>query len=183
MQGRDSRPLGNRVAARRSSGALDAQMILLRPSTREELELFVEFEAEEDTCKFINQNSLAEHSRWFDDDRIRYLTILKDDKAVGFFILCLEDGAVEFRRVVVAASSRGIGQDAIRSMHSFCVHELGVSRIWLDVYEHNERGRHIYSKLGYKVTGSAEHDGKRLLVMEKRIQQYNAADAIGAADF
>ena len=154
-----------------------SQMIRLRPSVREELEQFVSFEAEDDTREFIKPYSLAEHAECYDDDEMCHLSITQDDKVIGFFLLRLEDDAVEFRRVVVTESARGVGQQAIEQMHSFCANELGVCRIWLDVFEHNERGRHIYSKMGYSVVGSQEYDNKWLLVMEKHIQQGAVPDA------
>jgi RimJ/RimL family protein N-acetyltransferase len=121
-------------------------MIHLRPSTREELKLFAEFETEEDVRENIKPHSLSEHISKFEDECIRYVTILRNDEPVGFFLLCLEDDAVEFRRVVVTHSARGIGQRAIELMHSFCADELDIRRIWLDVFEYNKRRRYIHSK-------------------------------------
>jgi len=54
-------------------------------------------------------------------------------------------------------------------MHKFCTMKLGVVRIWLDVFEHNQRARHVYTQLGYEVFGRKTIDGRVLLLMEKDI--------------
>jgi RimJ/RimL family protein N-acetyltransferase len=46
---------------------------------------------------------------------------------------------------------------------------MGRRRIWLDVFEHNARGRHVYEKLGYRRFDSGELDGKPLLLYEKQL--------------
>lgn len=90
-------------------------------------------------------------------------------RPVGFLILCIEGSAVEFRRIVITRSARGIGQQVIRQMHKYCVSALGVRRVWLDVFAHNKRGRHVYAKLGYKVVSRRSHEGKELIIMERSI--------------
>jgi RimJ/RimL family protein N-acetyltransferase len=144
-------------------------MITLRPSIAGELEHFVEFEREQDTSEFIIPYSLSAHEACFREAGIRYLSITEDGKLVGFVILCIEGSAVEFRRIVITRSARGIGQQVIRQMHKYCVSALGVRRVWLDVFAHNKRGRHLYAKLGYKVVNRKWHEGRELIIMERRI--------------
>jgi len=141
----------------------------LRPSIAEELERFVEFEREDDTAGFIIPYSLSAHEACFRQAGIRYLSITEDGILVGFFILSVEDSAVEFRRIVITRSARGIGQQAIRQMHAYCARELGARRLWLDVFVHNGRARHVYAKLGYEIVSRKWHEGKELVIMEKRI--------------
>jgi RimJ/RimL family protein N-acetyltransferase len=76
---------------------------------------------------------------------------------------------VEFRRVVVADKDKGIGQLAIAAMERFCRAELERKRIWLDVFESNHRGRHVYEKLGYQRFGESSHPGGKLLLYEKAL--------------
>jgi RimJ/RimL family protein N-acetyltransferase len=64
---------------------------------------------------------------------------------------------------------RGIGQDAIAQMEHYVTEILGRSRVWLDVFEENERARHIYEKLGYSRFGDATRGDRRLLLYEKRL--------------
>jgi len=153
-------------------------MITLRPSVSQELDLFVSFEAEDDVRGFITPYSRSEHDSCFTDEAIHYLSIVQVGRVVGFFILRFEGDSVEFRRVVVTTSARGIGRKAIETMHDFCATKLGVTKVWLDVFEHNERARRVYTDLGYKVFDRKVLDGKHLLLMEKHIQQSTRADAL-----
>ena len=146
-------------------------MLEVHDSKIDELGAFAEMETAADTAEFILPYGLERHRREFERDDIRYLSIFDDDVLAGYFILVLEaDGrSVEFRRIVVAAARRGIGQAAIRLMENYCREDLGRERIWLDVFEFNQRGRHIYEKLGYRFFDRGEVDGKPLLFYDKPI--------------
>ena len=128
-------------------------------------------EQREDPSHFIGTYSAAEHGRNIVDPRMVYLRILDDGETAGFFILVLDaDGkSVEFRRVVVAPERRGIGQSAVRAMEQYCRLELRRDRIWLDVFDHNARGRHIYEKLGYEQFGRSSYEGKPLFLYQKTV--------------
>jgi RimJ/RimL family protein N-acetyltransferase len=153
-----------------SSG--DNQVVIeLRRATAQDVPAFVAMEQAPDTAEYIIPYSRDEHERKIADPNLVYLKIVDDGHLAGFFILVLDaDGkSVEFKRIVVSAKERGIGQFAIASMESFCSKELRRSRIWLDVFEHNHRGRHIYEKLGYTKYGEAAHGGRRLWLYEKSV--------------
>ena len=140
-------------------------MITVRKALAEELPLFHTLEQQEHAKPFINATSLQEHQDNFLDPAIYYLSIdRRGVGCVGFFILALEKDAdsVEFRRVIVDARHRGIGQRAIALMEAFCIEQLGVSRIWLDVYADNVVGMHVYEKLNYQRFSQA-HVGSRVL--------------------
>ena len=146
--------------------------VSIEKATHDDLSLFAEMEQVEGTSEFINQYSLDEHHRKFDEPQITYLRITNAGAIVGFFILALEpEGtSVEFRRIVVSDKGKGIGQVAIGQMEEFCKNELSRARVWLDVLETNYIGRHSYDKLGYKQFGEQESQSERLLLYEKNIQ-------------
>ncbi|MBW4654372.1 MAG: hypothetical protein KME20_15250 [Kaiparowitsia implicata GSE-PSE-MK54-09C] len=58
---------------------------------------------------------------------------------------------------------------AIAAMEDFCQAQLRRTRIWLDVFESNSRGRHMYEKLGYERCGESNHESGMLLLYQKRI--------------
>jgi len=122
-----------------------------------------------ETRGFVVDHDVDRHVANLSDPCQICLRIIADDRLVGYFVLVPEnDGkSVEFRRIVVADKGQGIGQRAITRMEQFCRDELGRTRVWLDVFEHNDRGRHIYEKLGYRYTGDCDYDGMRAFVYEK----------------
>ncbi len=128
-------------------------------------------EQDEGIRRFVLPYSLAQHQREYARKDIVYLSICQADELAGFFILALEPDqtSIEFRRIVVANTDTGIGQPAIRAMETYCAERLQRKRIWLDVFEFNKRGRHIYEKLDYRFFDSRDHDGKKLLFYQKNI--------------
>lgn len=128
-------------------------------------------EQAQDTRQFVLPYSETEHVRNILDSSFVYLRILEAGELVGFFILVLdsERNSVEFRRVVVSDKGKGIGQSAIAAMEQFCKAQLHRTRIWLDVFEHNHRGRYIYEKLGYERCGESDNEGRRLLLYQKTL--------------
>lgn len=145
--------------------------VQLETACEADLAKFAQMEGQADTAEFVVPNSVQEHRACFLDESIIYLRILNCQKLVGFFVLALDgDGlSVEFRRIVIAPDERGIGQNAIQLMESFCRSELSRERIWLDVYETNARGRHIYEKLEYQLFARNTSESGPLLYYEKSL--------------
>lgn len=144
--------------------------ISLRPSIRDELEHFDSMDRQIHANRFVNQTGLQTHRAWFEDPAIHYLSIVDDQSGFyGYFILVREsDGeSIEFRRILIDQNCRGVGQAAIVEMEDYCRRELAASRIWLDVYEDNAIGRHVYEKLGYRRFDAQDYEGRRLLFYEK----------------
>lgn len=143
----------------------------LREARRVELADFVAMERQADTAGFILPAELAEHEAAFDRGEVIYLAIDDDAVLAGFILLAPESGgdSVEFRRIVVRDKGRGAGQWAIRLLEDWCRERWQSRRIWLDVFEFNKRGRHVYEKLGYRQFDSRDLDGTTLCFYEKRL--------------
>lgn len=147
-------------------------MISLRPSKREELEIFDEMDRQDHARNFVIQTGLGTHQKYFIDPKITYLSIENSNgEFCGYFILVLEPDteSVEFRRILIDHKKRGIGQAAISEMESYCKNEFNVKRIWLDVYEDNEIGIHIYEKMGYERFNEKLVEGRKLYFYEKAL--------------
>ena len=122
--------------------------------------------------RYVIQTGLDQHRQNFSNPAITYLAIERGDDFCGYFILVLEQGgdSVEFRRILVDQHQRGVGQAAIVEMEKYCREQWNPKRIWLDVYEDNEIGRHIYHKLGYVPFSEEISDGRKLLFFEKQLR-------------
>jgi len=145
--------------------------IKLREARPDELLSFQQMDQDRDTRDHITRYTLAEHEREFARTDIVYLSICRDSRLVGYFILALgaDPASVEFRRIVVSCRGIGIGQAAIPAMEVYCREQLHCRRIWLDVFDSNPRGRHIYQKLGYRLFDTGELEGRKLLYMDKSL--------------
>ena len=146
-------------------------MINVEEASIEDAEIFAQFEQASDTQKYILPYTKTEHVRKILDPSFVYLRILDTGELVGFFILVLDPdrSSVEFRRIVVSEKDKGIGQSAIAAMEEFCRTQLRRTRVWLDVFEYNSRGRHVYEKLGYERWGESNHESGMLLLYQKRL--------------
>ena len=146
-------------------------MIELNPFGLNDIPAIMVMEAAADSTDFIVKYDIEQHQINSHDPTIIYLKICRDQILSGFFILVLDqDGiSVEFRRIVVAEKGKGTGQKAITLMEDYCTQQLKRDRVWLDVFENNRRGRHIYQKLGYHEFGRSEHNGSALILMEKNL--------------
>jgi len=147
-------------------------MISLRPSKREELEIFDAMDRQEHARDHVLQTGIETHRQYFDDPGITYLSIVDgDEQFCGYFILVLETdtASVEFRRILIGRNRRGVGQAAIVEMEQYCKTALDAERIWLDVFEGNEIGIHIYEKMGYSRFKEELFDRRRLYFYEKTL--------------
>ncbi|MGL1166792.1 GNAT family N-acetyltransferase [Vibrio parahaemolyticus] len=143
-------------------------MLELRKSVIEEASAFVEMEHSHDTKDFVIPYPLEKHRILIESSDVIYLSLYYKSELSGFMILSQENqDTVEFRRIVVKSKGKGHGQLAIKAMERYCVEKLNCSRVWLDVFELNSRGLHIYQKLGYTQFKAVNYEGKRLLLMEK----------------
>ena len=144
-------------------------MVELRLMEQPELDIVCDLEREAETSPYILPTTRAQHEANMARDDFVYLSIYRDERFAGYFILVLEaDGrSVELRRIVVAEKGAGTGKQAMLRVESWCREQLGRGRIWLDVFDFNDRGMHIYPSLGYRHTGSQDLDGRQLLFFEK----------------
>ena len=144
-------------------------MVCLRLSQRSELPLFDRMDRQAHARDFVLQTGLETHQRYFDDPQIVYLSIEDEGDFCGYFILVNEpDGdSVEFRRILIDQDKQGIGQLSILQMEKYCQDVLGAQRIWLDVFQSNIIGMHIYEKFGYKQFDEKLFEGRVLFFYEK----------------
>ncbi|MEQ3513031.1 GNAT family N-acetyltransferase [Pseudoalteromonas sp. BZB3] len=134
----------------------------------EQLAILEGWEQQAGVGEFILANSKEQHLVSMQEPTIQYLSVLQNERLVGFIILALEpNNTIEFRRIVIGHRGAGIGQLAIRAMEQYCLEHFACQRIWLDVFDFNERGQHIYSKLGYQEFKRCQHGVHQLLFFEK----------------
>lgn len=99
-----------------------------------------------------------------------------DPSTVTWAIECLEDGAwigstdlhqLDFRNrncwwgIMVAPPARwgkGYGSEACRLAVGYAFRQLGMEKVYLRVYEGNERGRRAYAKAGFEIEATLPRD-------------------------
>jgi RimJ/RimL family protein N-acetyltransferase len=144
--------------------------VSLRPGERADIPLFVRWLSDARTTEYLAVRSpigLAMEERWFEDmlehhGRDRWFFVicrLEDDRPVGsidLHAIDLTSGGAGLGILIgdPADTSKGYGSDAIRALLDFGFGELRLERIWLDVYDDNARGRHVYERIGFTLEGT-----------------------------
>ncbi len=116
------------------------------------------FKTEEKASKdgFVTLQSITEHEQFLQNEDVRHLIIEAERKSVGYIVLAgLKDKHenIELMRIVVAEKGLGYGRRAVQLIKKMSFEELNAHRLWLDVYDLNERARGLYESEGFTVEG------------------------------
>ena len=147
--------------------------VYLRPAERDDLPRFVRWLSDARTSRtlaLISPLSQALEERWFEQvlerqgrDRWHFVVcLLADDRPLGaieLFDLDTTNGSAGLGIVIGDPddTGRGHGSDALRDLLDFGFGELRLERIWLDVYDYNERARRVYQRVGFLHEGTLRH--------------------------
>ena len=131
-------------------------MISISPKVESDLGRIMELEIAND--RYVGNYTLEKHKQLLQDPNCRHLTIkrLADQQVVGLILLFgLNDPnrVLEFRRVAIGEKGQGYGREAVRYIKKICFEELGFHRLWLDVFDDNERAIRLYESEGFKLEG------------------------------
>ena len=140
-------------------------MIILKRTTPADLESIVQMERDGENNPFIMPYDLEKHSLILSDEDKMHLIILNEaGKQVGFVLLAgfkNEDDNIELRRIVIADKGKGYGSQTITALKKKCFEKHDCNRLWLDVFDFNDRARHVYKKLGFKEEGILRESVKK----------------------
>ena len=147
--------------------------VFLRPAEREDVPLFVRWLSDVRTTRTLalrSPLSLALEEGWFarllerhGNDLWHFVICSADDlRPVGALDLhevSLVDGSAGLGIVIgdPADTNQGFGSDALRALLGFGFGQLRLERIWLDVYDYNERARRVYERVGFAHEGTLRH--------------------------
>jgi RimJ/RimL family protein N-acetyltransferase len=145
-------------------------LVYLRPAEREDLPRFVAWLSDVETTRTLalrSPLSLAMEQGWF--ERV----LERQGSEIWHFVICrLADGrpvgAIDLHEIDLTNGSAGLGivigdpadtgqgygSDALGALLGFGFGELRLERIWLDVYDFNDRARHVYERVGFVHEGT-----------------------------
>jgi len=147
-------------------------LIELRRTEVKDLTTIHEIGNQEHAQPFLSIKSIADLKTEFTDENTTYLSIINTtDDVLGYFVLIKnqEQYSIQLKRILICMDSLGIGQNALLKLEDYCISVLGVKRIWLDVYDDNNKAVHIYEKLGYGVFDTVIYDNRKVLYYHKSL--------------
>jgi len=131
-----------------------ANSVRLRPTLQTDLDFVLRLEADPDTAPLIHAWPIEEHRAAMSDPGVAHWIVEDAEQRapVGFVILRgLDTEVIELRRIAISEKGRGYGTSAMRLVKEVVFGEMGARRIWLDVYDFNDRARSIYEAEGFSV--------------------------------
>jgi RimJ/RimL family protein N-acetyltransferase len=128
----------------------------LRRACAQDLSFIVALEQRFHGLNLVGADDLATHQQRMSDPDCQYWIADNQGSRAGHVILRgiqSEDCSVELKRIVISEPGQGLGRMVLRAMMSKVFDELGAQRLWLDVFEHNARARHVYRSVGFAEEG------------------------------
>jgi diamine N-acetyltransferase len=130
----------------------------LRPATIDDVDYIYELEARPENSRFVMAYSRERHLQVIDsaDEELLIIVDKTTNLPFGFMILAgltNPNLSLEFRRLVIGDKGKGIGRQVVKLVMQYCFTSLMFHRLWLDVYEDNLRGIHLYQSIGFKQEG------------------------------
>ena len=158
--------------------------MILRPALVRDIPSILHLEQAPHARPFVSSWSAEEHELAMMSPDARYF-ILEETPGVfaGFAILrglTTPHRAIELKRVALLVVGRGLGRVALEAILRTAFAELHAHKVWLDVYEHNARARHLYTSLGFREDGVLRdadcRDGQfqSLILMSMLEDEYDA---------
>lgn len=132
-------------------------MIKLRHAESKDIEFIISQEARDEFKSFIIRWSRDEHTTNLNNsDKHYYIIENPSREASGYAILSglkSPNCSIELTRIVIAQPGLGYGKRALRILIKKAFEKYNAHRFWLDVFEHNQRARHVYQSVGFNEEG------------------------------
>ena len=152
------------------SGAATDRTAVLRPATAADIEFVFATERLPGYDRLTAQWSREEHAAALLRQDTRYLVGARAGGELEAFAILQplndpHEGA-KLKRICVAHPGGGFGRPFLAAVIDWVFSSTANERLWLDVFTHNERARHVYRRAGMREDGLLRHayrmpDGSR----------------------
>jgi diamine N-acetyltransferase len=140
--------------------------LVCRSTTPADLGFVTATESAGENAAWVLSWSREQHLQALDGSTMAHWILETQDtnrRAVGFVILAGVDppgGSVEFKRLVVREKGVGFGREAVQLVKREVFGRFRAHRLWLDVFEHNQRAKTLYASEGFEVEGTVNRRRK-----------------------
>ena len=124
----------------------------LHHTTLNDLPFLCEIEQRFAKLGFVHSDDICTHQRQMNDPDYAYYTVEQGENFAGYVILrglTSINRSLELKRIVIAEPGHGLGSDVLRMIIDKAFGQFHADRLWLDVYEDNQRARQVYRSLGF----------------------------------
>jgi diamine N-acetyltransferase len=139
--------------------------MVLRPARIEDILAIAALERLPGSRGFVGQWSTERHRLTLTSDDARYFVSEAESGGLSAFAilrgLAEDSGAIELKRIVVAAPGRGFGRQILTELVRMAFEDFHAHRLFLDVCEDNAVARHLYESLGFVYEGVMRDAARR----------------------
>ncbi len=135
---------------------------------------------------FVGNWPMEQHLKTFADPGTAYIVAEEAQQKIAAFAILRglqsEHRAIEIKRVVVGLPNQGLGRKLLSAIADRAFGEYAAHRLYLDVFETNDRARHVYETFGFRKEGvmrdAIYRDGAyhSLVLMSLLEYEYGAED-------
>jgi diamine N-acetyltransferase len=106
---------------------------------------------------FVGNWPMEQHLKMFVDPGTAYIVAEEAQQQIAAFAILQglqsEHRAIEVKRVVVGVPNQGLGRKLLSTIADRAFGEYSAHRLFLDVFETNDRARHVYETFGFRKEG------------------------------
>lgn len=137
--------------------------MILRSAKAEDIDFIREIEMDPAYSPFISLDSKSTHLAQIQDECITLGIYEIEEKRVGFLLGLYNPNLqiYELRRLALTIQGKGLGKQALLLAFKDAFENFGAQRLWLDVYEYNERGIALYRSMGMVHEGILRRSDKK----------------------
>jgi RimJ/RimL family protein N-acetyltransferase len=137
---------------------IENKIIGLAKTATADLNLICEIENDQANSAFITPYTVERHLIVIESKDEEHLTVWNKatNRIIGFIILAgIENPnlSLEFRRIVIQSKGNGFGRQCLRLIKEYCFKRISFHRLWLDVFDDNDRAINLYKTEGFKIEG------------------------------
>lgn len=163
-----------------ASQTIHADRVRLRLLTADDLGMTLAWRNRDDVRRWFKQSELIDmalHTSWFEAHQLRddaLMFIVEDATSgtpvgqVSIYHIDRDSNEAEVGRFIAAPSASGKGyiRAAIIALVAFAFEELGLSRVYLEVFANNARAIGLYESVGFMIENT--HDEMVYMSMQRR---------------
>ena len=146
-------------------------MISLKRTNHKDLKIYFHLSQQKHIGKNLNPKTLEQFQSEFETESIIFLSVMSNDKVIGYVILVDEEKIVQLKRIVIDKQYLGSGKNALELVEQYCVKKLEKHTLCLDVYADNNRAISLYEKSEFIRYNDGIENGREVGFYRKSLKE------------
>ena len=136
---------------------IETKRLNILEATELDIDVVIALESHKDNRDFLWIGTYEEHKSEIADKK-QILFVFKEKQTnatIGYSLIRLDykSDIFELRRIAISEKGKGYGKEAMHALFKLAFEDMGMNRLWLDVYPDNLIGLSLYKGLGMHKDG------------------------------